>query len=45
MELHQTKKLHSKRNDQQNEKSTQGVGENIYKSHIFKINLFILIGG
>ena len=33
--LYQTKKfLHSKRNNQQNEKATHGVGENICKPHI-----------
>ena len=34
MELHQTEKLHSKANNQQNQKATYGIGENICKPYI-----------
>ena len=36
MRLHQTEKLlHSKRNNQQNEKATYGMGEKIFKPYIW----------
>ena len=34
LELHQTKKLHSKGNHKQNEKTIDGMGENISKPDI-----------